>query len=127
MDTHNPKDFRARWTDIVDGNIPNGVITTVPNGTANWTTFYKQLQIPGLEHCLHLPVLSRDDFCEVWAGIPVTFQSHVVIFHLNTEEVGILVGAYNDVMTEEFFENSELLDGKVEPAIFYEKVELPYS
>ena len=124
IDAHNPKDFRARWTDIVDGKRPKDVTATVPNFTTNWATFYRELQIPGLEHHLHLPVLSQEYFWEVWAGIPMTNQSYVVIFHLNAEEVGIAVGTYNDVMTEEFFENSELLAGKVEPAVFYDKVEL---
>ena len=117
-DIHNPKDFRAHWTDIADGKRPSDVTATVPNETSNWMSFYKPLQIPGLEHRLHLPVFSQDDFWYVWAGIPVTYRSFVVIFHLNSEEVGIIVGAYSDVMTEEFFESSELLDGKVEPAVF---------
>ena len=60
---------------------------------------------------------SRADLWEMWCGIPVCFQSLVFIFHLNAEEVGILVGTYNDVMTEDFFENSELIDGRVEPAV----------
>ena len=81
-------------------------------------SFYKQLQIPGFEHRIHLPVCSREDFWEVWAGIPVNLLSFVVIFHLNTEEVGIAVGTYNDVMTQDFFDNSEMLDGRVEPAMF---------
>ena len=111
----NAKDYRDKLTAILSKERPADTVskTGSTNGTANWMTLYHQVEIPGFSHRIHMPVFGISDFWEEWMGIPITFQCFSIIFRLNNEQVGIVIGTYNDVMTEEYFENCNLLEKKL--------------
>ena len=104
-----PKEFRERWKDTVQKKRAADVtnVGNMLNIATNRITSYHQVEIPGCSHYIHLPLFPHD------LGLINIVDCAVVLFRLNSNDVGIAISSYNDNMTDEFFERSELIDGKV--------------
>ena len=104
-----PVDFRNNWKKLLTKRAPTPRVGF--NMSTSWTTFYHQVELPGYSHVAHFPVFDLKSSMEM-LGIPLTAEFFVCTFKLSLEETGVLFVAYSDIITEEFFEDCELLAGK---------------
>ena len=114
-DIKTPADFRQRWTDITTKKIPADAVdrNSASNLSSSWLDVYKQVELDKCVHVNHIPVFSPSDFGGSMLGIPLASECALIPFRLNNEQVGVIISAYNDEMTEAFFDACELLDGQV--------------
>ena len=93
--------------------LPADEVNKIGNESANWLTLYHQVEIPGCSHRIHIPVFSPCDLWEIIGGIPFTFAGFMYLFRLHNEEVGVVMIVYNDVITEKYLEECDLLGDQV--------------
>ena len=106
----NPLDFRARWSKVLNKESAAEVVSNA-SYSISWTTFYHQVELPGAEHLMHLPIFNPKIYTTL--GVPVCPELSVLIFKMSSKETGALILAYSDVFTEEFFDSCELFEKKI--------------
>jgi len=111
-DIETAKDFRNKWTGILKKEIEADE-TCYSNISSDTMSLYHQVELPGYSHYIHLPVFNQSDFWDEVFGIPVASQCWIYPFCLNKDEVGVVLCAHNDVMTEEYFNGCEILGDKI--------------
>ena len=107
-----PLDFRTKWNKLLKREaVADEIVNT--NMSLSWTTFYHQVELPGAKHKLHLPIYEEAEMVYIVLGVPLCGELTVIIFKMNRKETGAVIIAYSDVLTEEFFEDSELFEEEI--------------
>merc|ERR1712183_157420 len=105
-------DFRDRWTKTMRTDLVADKMKGC-NWTSNWMTAYQQVELPGYDHVVHLPVFREKEFIFKVMGIPICPECVAIPFKMDKNRVGLLLAVYSDTMTEEYLERSRWLEGKL--------------
>ena len=88
------------------------LVTLITYGTCASQQNRLILELRGCVHRLHLPVIEVQP---KFMGIPSGPVSAIAPFRLNKEELAVYIYAYNDIMSEEYFDQCPLLGEKISP------------
>ena len=114
-DVKSPKTFRQAWQKWLYKEIgeEHGKMkpSVVWNFTTDWSQSYHQVELQRCVHRLHLPVVEVQP---KFMGIPFGPMSSISPFLMNNGELAVYIYAYNDIMSEEHFDQCPLLERKLQ-------------
>jgi len=102
-----PKDFRNRWSSILNKDIPCDEVTG-DNYVSNLISLYHQVDFEGCEHSFHLQIGSSKSDLEAHlsGGMTSMTDCFMWLFKLNREDIGVLIGVDRNTFDDDYFINN---------------------
>jgi hypothetical protein len=118
-DTLSPINVRKRLNQILtpgtSQKVPNYKRFRANNGgvSTNWVSFYKKLDLEGLEMKCQLPFFDENQLEEKFMGLSLTLEDNIIIFQADDDNIGAYVFTGSNRISKEMIMNSDMCKGKI--------------